>query len=96
MAKDIRNAGEDTPTCPAIRSCIAGPLPLYGTWLRSIPAVELKSAPTRCWALPLPELAKSILPGCALAAVMSSFTELTGSFCGFTTSAYGPEAMSAM
>src|SRR5688572_31920922 len=55
--------------------------------------MELNSAPTRCCALPLPELAKSILPGCALAAAISSRTELTFSFCGFTTSAYGPEAM---
>ena len=47
--------------------------------------MALKSAPTRCCALPLPELAKSIFPGCAFAAATSSRTEATGS-CGFTTS----------
>jgi hypothetical protein len=58
--------------------------------------MELNKAPTRCWALPLPELAKSIFPGCDLASATSSRTEPTGTFCGLTTSAYGPEAISAM
>src|SRR6266853_1441189 len=48
---------------PDIRSCCAGPLPLYGTWLSLIPAMYMKSSVTRCCAPPLPELAKSV---CAL------------------------------
>ncbi len=81
-----------TLTIPDIRSCCAGPLPLYGTWLSLMPAMYMKSSVTRCCALPLPELAKSILPGCFFAAAISSFTEFTPSE-GCTTRTYGPEAM---
>ncbi|MNT61115.1 hypothetical protein D3C72_1987360 [compost metagenome] len=42
-------------TCPATRSVMAGPLPLYGTWVMSILASFLKiSAAMRCGA-PAPE-----------------------------------------
>jgi len=63
-----------TLTMPDIRSCCAGPLPLYGTWLSLIPVMYMKSSVTRCCAPPLPELAKSILPGSFFACAISSFT----------------------
>jgi len=44
-----------TFTWPPSTSFIACALPLYGTWLSGAPAIETKSAPTRCCALPLPD-----------------------------------------
>ena len=41
-------------TWPAITSCIAGPPPLYGTWVRLTPAVSLNNSAPRCWKLPTP------------------------------------------
>src|SRR2546430_16829231 len=57
-----------------------------------MPAMYMNSSVTRCCAPPLPELAKSILPGSFFAAAISSFTEFTPSE-GCTTSTYGPVAM---
>ena len=41
-------------TWPAMRSMIDGPLPLYGTCTVSMPAVALKSSPTRWFDVLLP------------------------------------------
>ena len=42
-------------TCPASRSIIAGPPPLYGMWLRRVSVSFAKSAPARCCVLPIPD-----------------------------------------
>src|SRR5438876_6982158 len=42
--------------CPPSRSLIAGPPPLYGTWMRLAFAVSRNSSPARLPALPTPEV----------------------------------------
>ena len=43
-----------------------------------MPASWRNSSPEKCWVVPLPTLEKLSLPGCALAAAISSFTLLAG------------------
>src|SRR5881392_2548708 len=52
--------------------------PLYGTCSRSMPADCLNSSASRCGALPLPDDAIEILPGCDFASFTSSAKLLAG------------------
>src|SRR5262249_48985482 len=71
-----------TCTWPGIRSCSAGPAPLYGTCSMSQPVMNLNSSPERCTEVPLPEDAMLILPGFALQYAMNSETDFAGNDTG--------------
>jgi hypothetical protein len=74
VAELAKNSG----TCPPIRSVIAGPPPLYGTWIIFRPSISISSAPPRWLMLPMPKDAYDILPGCCLTSVTSSLRLRTG------------------
>ena len=57
----------------------------------STPAIDLKSSPARCPALPVLPEPKLSLPGRDFAYAMNSATEFAG-IAGFTTSTLGVEA----
>src|SRR5687767_14143754 len=82
-------------TSPASSACTAGALPLYGTWIRSTPAMVLNVSPDRCNIVPLPEDAYGICPGRDLASAISSLTDFTGRD-GCTTSMSGLDATSVI
>ena len=63
---------------PPITSAIAGPAPLYGTWIMSMPASSFSSSPARWFEEPLPPEAKVRRPGCRRASATSSFTLVAG------------------
>src|SRR5215472_16345449 len=67
-------------TCawPARRSVSAGVVPRYGTWIMSIPVMNLNSSPATCCTDPMPAEAMLTLPGLALAKAMNSGTVLAG------------------
>ena len=74
-------------TWPAIVSWIAGPLPLYGMWVMSMPARALSSSSERCCEVPLP--ADAPVSGFfALPAAMTSASVLYG-LAGLTTRTVG-------
>ncbi len=60
------------PMCPATRSVTAGPPPLYGTCVKSVPVRSLNSSVARCGTLPLPGEPYMIVPGFAFASASSS------------------------
>ena len=47
--------GIEAITCPARRSVVACPLPLYGTCDSCMPVIDASIAMNRCWPLPLPD-----------------------------------------
>ena len=63
--------------CPAMVSCAACGLPLYGTCSMSMPVTLLSISPVICDRLREAEVANDSLPGCALASATSCATVLT-------------------
>src|SRR5688572_31725189 len=61
---------------PARRSIIAGPPPLYGTWVIFVPACRLNSSRARCPVPPTPD--EPPFSGLVLARFTRSVTDLTG------------------
>src|SRR5512136_496939 len=86
--------GNVTLVWPPTTLSIDGPPPRNGTCTMSTPAISLNSSPPRCWNVPIPADAYSRSPGFALASVMNSLTEVTGTD-GCTTSTLVPWASSA-
>ena len=84
-----------TATSPASSACTAWALPLYGTWIKSMPPMVLNVSAARCRIVPLPDDANGICPGFALPSAISSFTDFTGSE-GCTTSINGLAATSVI
>ena len=66
-------------TWPAITSCTAGAVPLYGMFTMSTPDCILNASPAMCSDEPTEPIAKLSWPGLALASAISSFTLLAGS-----------------
>ena len=73
--------------CPPSRSLIAGPPPLYGTWMRLAFAVSRNSSPARLPALPTPEVPYGRPPGRLFASFTYSAMVLAGRD-GCTTSTF--------
>ena len=48
------SVSNETSTWPPMRSVVSGPLPVYGTWIISPPAMVANWVPIRCWMVPLP------------------------------------------
>src|ERR1041384_1875449 len=67
-----------TWTCPLRRSVMACAAPLYGTWRKSTPVIDLNSAPARCCVVPLPGEPWVIFPRAALAQALNPGTVLAG------------------
>ena len=82
------------PMCPATRSVTAGPPPLYGTCVKSVPVRSLKSSVARCGTLPLPGEPYMTVPGFALPRASSSCGVLTPTD-GCTVRMSGDDAISA-
>ncbi|CAB3921397.1 hypothetical protein LMG26684_05734 [Achromobacter mucicolens] len=64
--------------CPATRSVMAGPLPLYGTCSAWMPVCCLSSSPASCAGEPLPGEPNDSLPGLARAYCRNSCSVFTG------------------
>ena len=81
-------------TCPARRSVIAGPVPLYGMCVMWMPAAWLNTSKAMCCGVPLPGVLWLSLPGLAFASAINSFRSFAATE-GCTTSTIGTEAASA-
>ena len=57
-------------------ACVAGAVPLYGTWFNLMPVVSISSSVVRCAAAPMPLEPNEIEPGLALARATRSFASL--------------------
>ncbi len=76
---------------PPNRSVNAAPVPLYGTCVISMPAIDLNNSPLRWFELPLPAEPKVREPGFCLASAINSLMLLAGRV-GETTSRLGVDA----
>src|SRR6266851_127938 len=79
-------------TCPPMTSCMAGPEPLYGTWIIFTPASAWNDSPSMWLMLPMPELANVYLPGFAFRTLMNSTRFFAGKLT-LTVRTFGIDAM---
>src|SRR5512140_2915063 len=73
-------------------SCMAGPEPLYGTWIIFTPAYAWNDSPSMWLMLPMPEVANVYLPGLAFSSAINS-VRFFALIDGPTESMFGIDAM---
>ena len=73
----VGNVAKNAWVRPARKSTVAGPLPLYGTWVSFAPVFWMNSSPARWVTLPAPDEQKSRPSGFFFVASTNSATFLT-------------------